>query len=203
MEVAAALGAELRQRMLTDAIDLVAAADYVNAGTVEFLVDPESGERYFIECNPRIQVEHTVTEAVTGVDLVEAQFRLAAGETLADLDLRTQADALPPRGFAVQVRVTATGAGIITGYKEPAGPGVRVDSCAYLGLSPPPQFDPMFAKVIGVSSGDADLGLERRGRREEAPAEEPDPRRNAYQPGGVADDCGRSRSCREAMRRPL
>jgi acetyl/propionyl-CoA carboxylase alpha subunit/acetyl-CoA carboxylase carboxyltransferase component len=156
----------LRQQMLADAIDLVAAADYVNAGTVEFLVDPASGERYFIECNPRIQVEHTVTEAVTGVDLMEAQFRLAAGETLADLGLRTQADAPPPRGFAVQARVTATGAGVITGYKEPAGPGVRVDSCAYLGLAPPPQFDPMFAKVIGVSNSSGTLAsaLERTAR---------------------------------------
>ena len=70
----------LRQRILADAVRLARAARYVNAGTVEFLVDPETGEHFFIECNPRIQVEHTVTEQVTGVDLVEAQFRIAAGE---------------------------------------------------------------------------------------------------------------------------
>jgi acetyl-CoA carboxylase carboxyltransferase component/biotin carboxyl carrier protein len=142
----------LREKILSDAIDLAAAANYLNAGTVEFLVEPASGERYFIECNPRIQVEHTVTEAVTGIDLVEAQFRLAAGETLAELGLGNHGAVPPARGYAVQARVVATGAGTITGYKEPSGPGVRVDSCGYLGLSPPPQFDPMFAKVIGSSN---------------------------------------------------
>ncbi len=159
VEIAPAAGLDpaLRQRILDDAVVLAKAAGYINAGTVEFLVDPELGERYFIECNPRIQVEHTVTEAVTGIDLVEAQFRIAAGETLADLGLATQAFVPAPRGYAVQARVTATGAGTITAYKEPAGPGVRVDSCGYLGLAPPPQFDPMFAKVIGVSNSTGSL----------------------------------------------
>jgi acetyl/propionyl-CoA carboxylase alpha subunit/acetyl-CoA carboxylase carboxyltransferase component len=157
---------DLRARILADAVKLASAAGYVNAGTVEFLVDPEVGAFYFIECNPRIQVEHTVTEVVTGVDLVEAQFRIAAGETLADLGLATQAAVPAPRGFAVQARVTATGAGTITAYREPAGPGVRVDSCAYLGLAPPPQFDPMFAKVIGASNSSGSLAsaLERTAR---------------------------------------
>ena len=84
MEVAPAPGLdrELRERMLQDAITLVQAAAFVNAGTVEFLVSPETDEYYFIECNPRIQVEHTVTEQVTGIDLVEAQFRIAAGASL-------------------------------------------------------------------------------------------------------------------------
>ena len=163
---AAGLDPDLRQQILSDAIDLASAANYLNAGTVEFLVDPASGQRYFIECNPRIQVEHTVTEAVTGIDLVEAQFRIASGEALADLGLANQAAVPPPRGFAVQARVVATGAGTITGYKEPAGPGVRVDSCAYLGLAPPPQFDPMFAKVIGQSNSSGSLAsaLERTAR---------------------------------------
>ncbi len=144
----------LRQRILDDALALAKASNYQNAGTVEFLVDPESGQHYFIECNPRIQVEHTVTEAVTGVDLVEAQFRIAAGETLAALGLSQ-----PPatRGYAVQARVAATGAGTITAYKEPSGPGVRVDACGYVGLSPPPQFDPMFAKVIASSNSSGAL----------------------------------------------
>ena len=156
----------LRQQILSDAIALAKAANYLNAGTVEFLVDPQLGERYFIECNPRIQVEHTVTEAVTGIDLVEAQFRIAAGERLADLGFASQADVPAPRGYAVQARVTATGAGTITAYKEPAGPGVRVDACGYLGLAPPPQFDPMFAKVIGASNSSGSLAsaLERTAR---------------------------------------
>jgi len=145
----------LRERILGDALTLAKAAGYANAGTVEFLVDPEAGQHFFIECNPRIQVEHTITEEVTGVDLVEAQFRLAAGETLADLGL---ASPPPARRYAVQVRVTATGAGTITAYKEPSGPGVRVDACGYAGLAPPPQFDPMFAKVIATSSQGQPLG---------------------------------------------
>ncbi|HLY81259.1 MAG TPA: biotin carboxylase N-terminal domain-containing protein, partial [Caulobacteraceae bacterium] len=156
----------LRQQILGDAVSLAMAANYVGAGTVEFLVDPARGERYFIECNPRIQVEHTVTEVVTGIDLVEAQFRIAAGETLADVGLGLQAAVPTPRGFAVQTRVTATGVGTIAAYKEPSGPGVRVDACGYLGLSPPPQFDPMFAKVIGASNSSGSLAsaLERTSR---------------------------------------
>ena len=158
VEIAPAPGLDpaLRQRILDDAITLAREARYANAGTVEFLVDPEMGERYFIECNPRIQVEHTVTEQVTGVDLVEAQFRVAAGETLEAIGVTDRA-AVEPRGFAVQTRITATGPGTITGYKEPTGPGVRVDSCGYLGLAPPPQFDPMFAKLIGQSNSSHSL----------------------------------------------
>ena len=102
------------RRAPRDALVLARAANYVNAGTVEFLVDPALGERYFIECNPRIQVEHTVTEAVTGIDLVEAQFRIAAGERLGELGITHQSDIAPPRRFAVQARVLATGAGTIT-----------------------------------------------------------------------------------------
>ncbi len=154
VEVAPAPGLtpELRARILADAVTLARAAGYVNAGTVEFLVSPESGAHYFIECNPRIQVEHTITEQITGVDLVEAQFRIAAGASLADLGLPSQAAVSAPRGFAVQARVVATAPGRLTAYKEPAGPGVRVDACGYLGYAPPPQFDPLFAKVIGTAN---------------------------------------------------
>lgn len=149
VEVAPApnLDAGLRQRILDDAVTLARAAHYENAGTVEFLVDPESGEHFFIECNPRIQVEHTITEQVTGVDLVEAQFRIAAGASLAELGLTDQ-KAVAPRGFAVQARVVAQGAGTLSAYREPSGPGVRVDACGYVGLAPPPQFDPLLAKLI-------------------------------------------------------
>jgi len=151
VEIAPASGLEpgLRHAIFDDALRLARAGGYLNAGTVEFLVTPETGAHYFIECNPRIQVEHTITEAVTGVDLVEAQFRIAAGESLADLGLATTPAA---RGHAVQARIVATGAGTLSGYKEPSGPGVRVDSCGYQGLTPPPQFDPMFAKLIATSN---------------------------------------------------
>ncbi len=150
---APALDPALRQRILDDAVRLVDAADYVNAGTVEFLVAPEAGEHYFIECNPRIQVEHTVTEQVTGTDLVQAQFLLAAGASLASLGLGDQATIAPPRGYSIQARVVARGAGTISAYKEPSGVGVRVDGNGYLGYTPPPQFDPLLAKVVASSSG--------------------------------------------------
>ena len=152
---APALDAALRQAVLNDAVSLIRAADYAGAGTVEFLVAPETGEYFFIECNPRIQVEHTVTEQVTGIDLVEAQFRLAAGATLASLGLGDQAAVPEPRGFAVQARVVATGPGTLAAYKEPSGPGVRVDACGYLGYTPPPHFDPLLAKVVGSSNSSA------------------------------------------------
>jgi len=154
LEIAPApnLDPALRQRLLDDAVRLVREAGYVNAGTVEFLVEPESGEHFFIECNPRIQVEHTITEQVMGVDLMEAQLRIAAGASLADLGLADQDALAAPRRFAVQARVVARGAGTLNGYKEPSGPGVRVDACGYAGYTPPPQFDPLLAKVIGTSS---------------------------------------------------
>lgn len=149
VEIAPALALEagLRRRVLEDAVRLARAAGYVSAGTVEFLVSPERGRHFFIESNPRIQVEHTVTEEVTGIDLVESQFRIAAGESLKALGIPNQA-AIEARGFAVQARIVASGNGVLTAYKEPTGPGVRVDSCGYLGYAPPPQFDPMFAKLI-------------------------------------------------------
>jgi acetyl-CoA carboxylase carboxyltransferase component/biotin carboxyl carrier protein len=154
VEIAPAPGLDgaLRERMFGDATRLARAAGYVNAGTVEFLVSPETGEHYFIECNPRIQVEHTVTEQITGVDLVEAQFRIASGDLLASIGLDDQQAVGHPRGFAVQARVVASAPGTITAYKEPAGPGVRVDACGYLGYAPPSHFDPLFAKVIGTSN---------------------------------------------------
>jgi acetyl/propionyl-CoA carboxylase alpha subunit/acetyl-CoA carboxylase carboxyltransferase component len=159
VEVAPAPGLHdaLRGHILADAIKLARAAKYVNAGTVEFLVSPETDEHFFIEANPRIQVEHTVTEQVTGVDLVEAQFHIAAGASLAALGLGDQRAVGAPRGFAVEARVVARGAGTISAYKEPSGPGVRVDACGYLGYAPPPDFDPLLAKVVGSSSSASSL----------------------------------------------
>ena len=155
---AAGLADALRDRILADAVSLASAADYVNAGTMEFLVVPETGEHFFIECNPRIQVEHTVTEQVTGVDLVETQFLLAGGASLASLGLADQDAFATLWGYAVQARVVAQGPGTLVAYKEPSGPGVRVDACGYLGYAPPPQFDPLLAKVVGLSSSDGSLG---------------------------------------------
>ena len=154
IEVAPAPGldARLRERLLADATALARAGNYVNAGTFEFLVDPETGGHWFIECNPRIQVEHTVTEQVTGLDLVELQFAIASGASLAELGLGEQQAVGAPRGFAVQARVVARGEGTLTAYKEPTGPGIRVDGCGYVGLRPHPGFDPLLAKVIGSSS---------------------------------------------------
>ena len=153
----------LRQRILADAVKLARAARYENAGTVEFLVNPETGEHFFIECNPRIQVEHTITEQVMGFDLVEAQFRIAAGASLAALGLADQKAVGTPRGFAVQARVVAQGTGTLSAYREPSGPGVRVDACGYVGLAPPPQFDPLLAKLIcqSGSSGCFDSAVDR------------------------------------------
>ncbi len=153
IEIAPAPGLDpaLRERLLAAAVKLVHASGYVNAGTVEFLVLP-GAEFFFIECNPRIQVEHTITEQITGIDLVEAQFRIAAGASLTSLGIGDQRAVGLPRGFAVQLRIVAQGVGTLTAYKEPSGPGVRVDACGYLGYTPPPQFDPLLAKLIGQSN---------------------------------------------------
>jgi acetyl/propionyl-CoA carboxylase alpha subunit/acetyl-CoA carboxylase carboxyltransferase component len=149
---APALDDELRGRLLADAVKMASAAGYQNAGTVEFLVSPEEGAYWFIECNPRIQVEHTITEQVMGVDLIEAQFRIAAGASLGELGLADQDRVGDPRGYAVQARVVVQGAGVIAAYKEPSGAGVRVDGNGYGGYQPPPQFDPLLAKVICTAS---------------------------------------------------
>ena len=154
VEVAPApnLEGDLRERILEQAVALIRAAEYENVGTVEFLVDPESRQHHFIECNPRIQVEHTITEQVLGLDLVEIQFRIAAGANLDDLGLGQQASVPVPRGYAVQARVVAQSTGTLVAYREPSGPGVRVDGCGYVGLTPSPHFDPLLAKVIGQAS---------------------------------------------------
>src|SRR5262249_4417859 len=132
------LPAEVRERICADAVTFARHIGYTCAGTVEFLLD-ENGHHVFIEMNPRIQVEHTVTEEITDVDLVQSQIRIAAGETLNDLCL-TQ-DSLQIRGAALQCRITtedpADGfrpdTGRITAYRTPGGAGVRLDDSTYLG----------------------------------------------------------------------
>ena len=148
---------ELRAALHRDAIAFARSIDYVNAGTVEFLVDTageRAGTHVFIEMNPRIQVEHTVTEEVTDVDLVQAQMRIAAGETLRELGLE-QAD-IRLRGAALQCRITTEDptqgfrpdTGRITTYRSPGGAGVRLDGGTINpGAQISPHFDSMLAKL--------------------------------------------------------
>ena len=143
----------LRERICADAVKFAREIGYVNAGTVEFLLDPQ-GHYVFIEMNPRIQVEHTVTEEVTDVDLVRAQMRIASGETLADLGLDQESIRL--RGAALQCRITtedpANGfrpdTGVITTYRSPGGAGVRLDGgTTYTGAEISAHFDSMLTKL--------------------------------------------------------
>jgi pyruvate carboxylase len=147
----------IRQAMFRDAVAFAKSIGYVNAGTVEFLLDTageRAGQHVFIEMNPRIQVEHTVTEEVTDVDLVQSQMRIAAGETLAELGL-TQ-DTVQLHGAALQCRITtedpASGfrpdTGKITTYRSPGGAGVRLDGgTVAAGAQVSPHFDSMLVKM--------------------------------------------------------
>ncbi|GAA1925781.1 pyruvate carboxylase [Nocardioides lentus] len=147
------LDPELRDRICADAVRFAREIGYRNAGTVEFLLDPQ-GNYVFIEMNPRIQVEHTVTEEVTDVDLVQSQLRIASGETLADLGLSQETVSL--RGAALQCRITtedpANGfrpdTGRITTYRSPGGGGVRLDGgTTYTGAEVSGYFDSMLTKL--------------------------------------------------------
>ncbi|GAB6156092.1 acetyl-CoA carboxylase biotin carboxylase subunit [Desulfosporosinus burensis] len=145
-----ALTPELRAEMGEMAVKAAKAANYSNAGTIEFLLD-RHGKFYFIEMNTRIQVEHPVTELVTGIDLVKEQIRLAAGEPLGYTQEEIQL-----RGWAIECRINAENPeknfmpspGLITSYHVPGGPGVRVDSAAYQGYMVSPYYDSMVGKLI-------------------------------------------------------
>lgn len=149
------LAPELRERLFEAAIALGRAADYRSLGTVEFLVEGDSF--VLIEANPRLQVEHTVTEEVLGLDLVRIQIDIARGRTLADLGL-LQGQVPAPRGVALQARVNletmaADGSarpsgGVLSAYEPPSGPGVRVDGFGYGGYRTSARFDSLLAKVI-------------------------------------------------------
>jgi pyruvate carboxylase len=155
---APALDPAVREALCRDAVAFARQVGYVNAGTVEFLLDTageNAGRHVFIEMNPRIQVEHTVTEEVTDVDLVQAQIRIAAGESLADLGL-TQ-DRIQLHGAALQCRITTEDpsngfrpdTGIINTYRSPGGAGIRLDGgTAHAGASISPHFDSMLVKLI-------------------------------------------------------
>jgi acetyl-CoA/propionyl-CoA carboxylase biotin carboxyl carrier protein len=149
----------MRTKFAEAAMSLTREAGYVNAGTIECIVD-EDGSFYFLEMNTRLQVEHTVTEMVTGLDIVALQLRAALGE-------RLRIDS-PPRGAAIQCRINAEdpgrnflpGPGRITRYEEPSGPFVRVDSGVAAGREVPGDYDSMFAKLI-VSAEDRDRARSR------------------------------------------
>jgi pyruvate carboxylase len=154
VELAPALGLdpELRERMCADAVKFAKAINYTCAGTVEFLLN-DQGHYVVIEMNPRIQVEHTVTEEVTNVDLVQAQIRIASGTTLPDMGL-TQ-DKIVLRGAAPQCRITTEDptngfwpdTGRISTYRSPGGPGVRLDGgTTYTGAEINAHFDSLLTK---------------------------------------------------------
>jgi acetyl-CoA carboxylase, biotin carboxylase subunit len=145
-----ALKPDTRQKMCDAAVRLVKAAGYVNAGTVEFLVDGKQNF-YLLEVNARIQVEHPVTEAVTGIDLIKEQIRIASGSPLSF----KQKDVVQ-HGHAIECRINAEdpdrnfapSPGVITELRVPGGPGVRIDSHVYAGYRIPPNYDSMVGKLI-------------------------------------------------------
>jgi acetyl/propionyl-CoA carboxylase alpha subunit/acetyl-CoA carboxylase carboxyltransferase component len=158
---APALDPDLRQQLCDAAVWLADDVKLTGLATVEFLVDPKPARHTaafaFIECNPRLQVEHTVTEEITGIDLVAVQIELARGNSLRDIGLK-QENIPKPRGVAIQLRVNMeklgpdgsvrpTG-GTLTRFVPPSGPGVRVDTYGYEGYTTNPAFDPLLAKVI-------------------------------------------------------
>lgn len=156
VEIAPAEGLppQTREAILNDAVRLTSAAKYKNAGTVEFLVD-EQGRHYFIEVNPRVQVEHTVTEEVTGIDIVQSQIKIASGATLKELGL-TQ-DKIKVNGVAMQCRVTTEDAadnfrpdtGTLEVFRQPGGFGIRLDDGpGFTGATITPYYDSLLIKVI-------------------------------------------------------
>jgi acetyl-CoA carboxylase, biotin carboxylase subunit len=156
------VSAGLRERMLAAAVQAGEAVGYRGAGTVECLVDAEAGSFVFLEMNTRLQVEHPVTELVTGIDLVEQQFLIAAGQPPSFGD-----SGVSPAGHAIELRVYAEdpvrflpGPGKITEWEEPAGPGVRVDAGYQAGNTVTPFYDPLLAKLC-VHGADREQALAR------------------------------------------
>jgi acetyl/propionyl-CoA carboxylase alpha subunit/acetyl-CoA carboxylase carboxyltransferase component len=153
----------LRDRLVAAALRMAQSVRYNSLGTFEFLVHTNGGEDApfaFIEANPRLQVEHTVTEEVTGVDLVKVQLQLASGQSLHELGLDGRRHD-KPRGFAIELRINAESMaedasvrpsnGTLNVFEAPSGPGLRVDSYAYAGYSTNPRFDSLLAKLIAYS----------------------------------------------------
>ena len=175
LEIAPAptLDPAVREQLLQAARTLTQAVNYRGLCTVEFLLDEDAGDFVFMEANPRIQVEHTVTEAVTGVDLAQTQIRLAAGASLAELGLE-QKQIPQAKGFAVQLRVNLESmsndgsarpaGGTLSAYEPPSGAGIRVDGYGYSGYTTSPRFDSLIAKLI-VQANDDYAGVLRRAYR--------------------------------------
>ncbi len=156
----------LRQEMGRVAIAAAEAVNYVNAGTVEFLFDSRDNRYYFLEMNTRLQVEHPVTEFVTGIDIVKEQIAIAAGRRM-----RYRQEDITPKGWAIECRITAEdpfnnflpSTGIVTFLQEPTGPGVRVESALYRGFEVTLYYDPMVAKLVvwGETRAEAILRMRR------------------------------------------
>lgn len=144
-----ALSEEQRRKMGETAVRAAKAAGYVNAGTIEFLLE-KNGNYYFMEMNTRIQVEHPVTEWITGIDLIKEQIRIASGKKLGITQEQVQI-----RGHAIEVRINAEKPeenfrpcpGTVTGLHLPGGKGIRIDSAIYSGYTIPPYYDSMIAKI--------------------------------------------------------
>src|SRR3984957_13185001 len=157
-----AMNPELRKRISESLRVALKAIGYTNAGTVEFLMDA-TGNLYFIEVNARIQVEHPVTEMVTGIDLVKSQIRIAAGETLREILPFPPGEFIHPHGHALECRINAEhpetftpSPGRITGLNLPGGVGVRVDTAAYQDGVIPPYYDSLVAKLITFGANRAE-----------------------------------------------
>ena len=156
------LSAAQRTAVCDLAVQIGRAVSYKGLGTIEFLFDLDSDQFYFMEANARLQVEHTVTEAVTGIDVVQAQIQLAAGHSIADLNL-SQNTVPQPQGYAIQLRLNmetmdANGevkpsGGRIQQFNMPSGPGVRVDTYGYSGYLTSPAYDSLLAKLIAHHPG--------------------------------------------------
>ena len=147
----AALSNEVREKLCTSAVALAASVKYSGAGTVEYLYDDESGDFYFIEMNTRIQVEHPVTEAITGIDLVTEMIAIAGG-----MPLSITQEEIALHGHAIEVRINAEDPannfmpfpGVVSNFRTPGGPGVRFDHMLYDGYSIPPFYDSLVGKLI-------------------------------------------------------
>ena len=160
-----AIDEAMRQEMGRIAVAAAESVNYVNAGTIEFLFDSKENKYYFLEMNTRLQVEHPVTEFVTGIDIVKEQIAIAAGRRM-----RYRQEDIVPKGWAIECRITTEdpfnnflpSTGTVTYLKEPTGPGVRVESALYRGAEVSLYYDPMVAKLIAWGENRAEAILRMR-----------------------------------------